>query len=82
MKTALRLPPDLHGELHAAAAEAERGFNAEILFRLRQSFKGRKKGLPNISKNSLQSDSTNQPDLAPSMQPFTHQSTTNEGQKP
>ncbi|CAN7593758.1 Arc family DNA-binding protein [Pseudorhodoferax sp. LjRoot39] len=40
IKTALRVPPDLHSALHKAAAEAERGFNAEILFRLRQSFKG------------------------------------------
>lgn len=42
VKTALRLPPDLHAELHMAAEAAERGFNAEILFRLRKSFKGRR----------------------------------------
>jgi predicted HicB family RNase H-like nuclease len=46
IKTALRVPPDLHADLHKAAAQAERGFNAEILFRLRQSFKGRRAQQP------------------------------------
>lgn len=38
VKTALRLPPDLHAALHTAAHQAERGFNAEILHRLRSTF--------------------------------------------
>ncbi|MBT2333593.1 toxin-antitoxin system HicB family antitoxin [Variovorax paradoxus] len=43
MKTALRVPPDLHRALHEAATEAERTFNAEILHRLRSTFKGKRK---------------------------------------
>lgn len=53
IKTALRLPRDLHAEIHQAAREGERGFNAEILFRLRQSFKERRSGqATNGKKNS------------------------------
>ena len=38
IRTALRLPKDLHEKLHSAAAENERGFNQEILARLAASF--------------------------------------------
>lgn len=38
IRTALRVPPNLHMELHAAAAAANRTFNAEIVARLQQSF--------------------------------------------
>jgi len=38
VKTALRVPPEVHRALHEAAKQADRTFNAEILFRLRQSF--------------------------------------------
>ena len=39
VKTALRLPPELHAAVHAAAKEKERTYNGEILHRLRESFK-------------------------------------------
>lgn len=39
VKTALRLPPDLHAELHAAATEGDRTYNGEIINRLRSTFK-------------------------------------------
>lgn len=39
VKTALRLPPDLHAEIHRAAEQAERSYNAEIVHRLRESLK-------------------------------------------
>jgi hypothetical protein len=38
IRTALRLPKTLHGQLHAACGENARGFNAEILERLAASF--------------------------------------------
>lgn len=38
IRTALRLPPDLHERVHRAALETERTFNAEIVYRLRQTF--------------------------------------------
>lgn len=37
-KTALRLPRDLHAQLHEAAAAAGRSYNAEIVARLQASF--------------------------------------------
>lgn len=42
VKTALRLPPDLHAALHTAAAEQDRTYNAEIVNRLRSTFKGKR----------------------------------------
>lgn len=42
VKTALRLPAELHASLHAAAKEGERSYNAEILHRLRSTFKGKR----------------------------------------
>lgn len=38
IKTALRVPPDLHKQLHEAAAANNRTFNAEIVSRLQNSF--------------------------------------------
>ncbi|MNU79419.1 hypothetical protein D3C71_690330 [compost metagenome] len=38
VKTALRLPQELHQAIHQASKGSERSFNAEILFRLRQTF--------------------------------------------
>lgn len=35
IKTALRLPPDLHAEIHASAEHLGHSMNAEILARLR-----------------------------------------------
>lgn len=43
IKTALRVPRDLHAALHESAAESERTFNAEILHRLRSTFKAKRK---------------------------------------
>jgi predicted HicB family RNase H-like nuclease len=37
VKTALRLPPDLHAALHADADRAGRSLNAEILARLQEN---------------------------------------------
>lgn len=39
LKTALRLPRDLHAKIHEAADEAGRSMNAEIVARLEQSFR-------------------------------------------
>lgn len=38
IKTALRLPKDLHAQLHAEAQETGRSYNAEIVARLQKSF--------------------------------------------
>lgn len=38
IRTALRVPPDLHKAIHEAAEKADRTFNAEIVARLRSSF--------------------------------------------
>lgn len=38
IRTALRVPPDLHARIHAAADAAGRTFNAEIVRRLTESF--------------------------------------------
>lgn len=34
IRTALRLPPELHASIHASAEKAGRSFNAEIIARL------------------------------------------------
>lgn len=39
VKTALRVPRDMHAALHDSAKEMDRTFNAEILYRLRSTFK-------------------------------------------
>lgn len=39
IRTALRVPQDLHKAIHQAADEAGHSFNAEIIGRLQQSFK-------------------------------------------
>lgn len=41
VKTALRLPPDLHAMLHQAAEASGRSYNAEIVARLQASFEPR-----------------------------------------
>lgn len=38
IRTALRVPPDLHKAIHEAASSANRTFNAEIVARLQASF--------------------------------------------
>lgn len=38
IRTALRVPPDLHSRIHDAAKSNNRTFNAEIVARLEQSF--------------------------------------------
>lgn len=40
IRTALRVPPDLHAQLHEAAKGNNRTFNAEIVARLQESFDG------------------------------------------
>lgn len=39
VKTALRLPPDLHAALHEAAREGARTYNGELIHRLNSTFK-------------------------------------------
>jgi hypothetical protein len=48
VKTALRVPRDLHTQLHQAADASERSFNAEIVARLEASFaeKGKVESVP------------------------------------
>ncbi|MDQ1921681.1 toxin-antitoxin system HicB family antitoxin [Massilia pseudoviolaceinigra] len=41
IKTALRLPPDLHAEIQAEADRQGHSMNTEILFRLRAAAPGR-----------------------------------------
>lgn len=43
MKTALRLPRDLHAQIQEAATESGRSMNAEIVARLNGSFDARQK---------------------------------------
>lgn len=38
VRTALRVPPDLHKALHEATNTTERTFNAEIIHRLKATF--------------------------------------------
>jgi hypothetical protein len=38
IRTALRVPPELHAQIHEAAAASGRSFNAEIIHRLERSF--------------------------------------------
>lgn len=40
VRTALRVPPDLHQALHQATKKTERSFNAEIIHRLKTTFDG------------------------------------------
>lgn len=42
VKTALRLPPELHEALHSAAMRQDRTYNAEIVNRLRSTFEGQR----------------------------------------
>lgn len=46
IRTALRVPPELHKQIHRAAFIANRTFNAEILSRLQASFDGAASALP------------------------------------
>ena len=39
IRTALRVPPDLHKEIHAAASKAGRSFNAQLLYLLEKGLK-------------------------------------------
>lgn len=41
IRTALRVPPTLHSQIHEAAKINNRTFNAEIIARLQQSFETR-----------------------------------------
>lgn len=41
IRTALRVPPELHAKIHASAEDAGRTFNAEIVQRLQESFEPR-----------------------------------------
>lgn len=38
IRTALRVPPELHAQIHASAKANNRTFNAEIVARLEESF--------------------------------------------
>lgn len=65
VKTALRLPPELHASLHEAAEKSGRTYNAEIILRLQQTFEKAPKAEPDkerrlheglIHRNALLSD--------------------------
>ena len=51
IRTALRVPPDLHAKIHEAARDAGRTFNAEILNRLEVSFSAFDKTVENRIDN-------------------------------
>lgn len=38
VKTALRLPPDLHTKVHESARANERTFNGELIHQIRQAY--------------------------------------------
>lgn len=44
VKTALRLPPELHAAVHEAAQKSGRSYNAELLERVQRSFEVDEKG--------------------------------------
>lgn len=50
LKTALRLPRDLHAKIQEAASAAERSMNAEIVARLHQSFSPNESADPEIAQ--------------------------------
>jgi plasmid stability protein len=52
-KTALRLPQDLHEQLHEAAAASGRSYNAEIVNRLQESLDGKAVVLPDGIREEL-----------------------------
>lgn len=49
-KTALRLPKSLHEAIHAAAKESGRTMNAEIVYRLQQSFENEDEHVPGFKQ--------------------------------
>lgn len=48
IRTALRVPPDLHKKIHEAAQGDNRTFNAEIVDRLQRSFNQQESLLPEL----------------------------------
>lgn len=53
IRTALRVPPDLHAQIHNAAKGNNRTFNAEIVARLQDSFSGRlNPALPSLAMSA------------------------------
>lgn len=53
IRTALRVPPDLHAQIHEAAKGNNRTFNAEIVARLQDSFAGAMLPSPDEFKGSM-----------------------------
>jgi hypothetical protein len=51
IRTALRVPPDLHAKIHEAAKGANRTFNAEIVARLELSFGEKLSSVDDAVKN-------------------------------
>lgn len=43
VKTALRVPPQLHQLIHKSAKEHQRSYNGEILYRLGETYQGQQK---------------------------------------
>lgn len=56
IKTALRVPPELHADLHEAARLSGRSYNAEILHRLSQTFEDQPTALPQAVKDALEDE--------------------------
>lgn len=63
IRTALRVPPELHAQIHASAKANNRTFNAEIVARLQESFEPR----ANIFINDISGQTT----IASSASPLT-----------
>lgn len=53
IRTALRVPPDLHRAIHDSAAAHQRTFNAEILARLRDSFQHPQVSIPSSVQEAI-----------------------------
>lgn len=56
IKTALRVPPELHADLHEAARLSGRSYNAEILHRLTQTFEAQAPDLPDAVKEAVEEE--------------------------
>lgn len=52
IRTALRVPPGLHAQIHAAARASNRTFNAEIVDRLERTFSSQNSNQPGSSKDT------------------------------
>ena len=54
VRTALRVPPDLHARIHKVASASNRTFNAEIVARLAASFESKSKMSDHVSRSDFE----------------------------